>query len=97
MSNHLPDPDYFVIKRADGCYRDLAAWTDDLDMAELFAADDQRFAGEGERIGVMFTNEYHCAECDAEWTDQWTCGCDDECPVCGCDISPVESEREEVQ
>lgn len=35
-----------------------------------------------------FENHYHCPDCDTEWTDWWSCACDDECPSCGYDISP---------
>ncbi len=45
-----------------------------------------------------FHNLYrHCGE---EWEDWWDSGCDDECPVCGCAISPYESidtQTEEVK
>jgi len=45
-----------------------------------------------------FHNFYnHCGE---EWENFWDSGCDDECPVCGCDISPYESidtQTEEVK
>lgn len=36
-------------------------------------------------------NHYHCERCDVEWEDAWICACDDECPVCGDDLSPYES------
>jgi hypothetical protein len=37
-----------------------------------------------------FLNHYkHCTE----WTDIWSCMCDDQCPVCGVDVSPHESEE----
>lgn len=29
--------------------------------------------------------------CGAEWHDTWSCACDDQCPVCGHDISPYDS------
>lgn len=47
-----------------------------------------------------FTNHYRCEECDEEWTDQWSCACDDECPRCGKAISPhdyeIEGEEDEA-
>lgn len=36
-------------------------------------------------------NSYHCDKCDVSWDDDWSCGCDDECPNCGADISPDDS------
>jgi hypothetical protein len=40
-----------------------------------------------------FLNSYHCDDCDVSWTDEWSCGCDDECPECGAAIAPEESEK----
>jgi len=37
-----------------------------------------------------FTNHYECP-CGTEWTDQWECACDDDCPSCGTTCSPTES------
>jgi rubrerythrin len=40
----------------------------------------------------LFLNKYTCPDCGESWEDQWSCGCDDECPHCGArNISPVES------
>jgi hypothetical protein len=36
-------------------------------------------------------NHYECV-CGENWTDQWSCQCDDECPVCGRKISPHSSD-----
>ena len=32
---------------------------------------------------AWFLNYYNCARCDTDWTDEWSCTCDDECPHCG--------------
>ena len=32
---------------------------------------------------AQFLNYYHCNECGHEWTDEWSCMCDDDCPACG--------------
>jgi rubrerythrin len=46
--------------------------------------------GEDER---RFLNYYRCEECSHEWTDEWSCQCDDTCPECGArDMSPYKSE-----
>ena len=37
---------------------------------------------------------YYCADCDIAWEDEWECGCDDECPGCGRDFTPFDSEEE---
>lgn len=39
-----------------------------------------------------FVNHYRCEDCDEDWSDAWCCCCDDECPTCGVDHSPEESE-----
>lgn len=44
---------------------------------------------------TYYLNTYECP-CGATWTDEWCCGCDDECPECGKDISPTDSEETEV-
>lgn len=41
---------------------------------------------------AWYLNHYHCARCEASWQDEWSCACDDECPVCGHDISPDDSD-----
>jgi rubrerythrin len=42
-------------------------------------------------LPCFYLNKYECTDCGIEWEDQWSCGCDDECPSCGRDLSPVES------
>ena len=32
---------------------------------------------------AWFINFYECERCDRDWTDEWSCICDDECPYCG--------------
>ncbi len=42
---------------------------------------------------VWLLSRYVCFECEYEWADEWSCGCDDECPACEArDISPIDSE-----
>jgi hypothetical protein len=40
-----------------------------------------------------FVNRYHCSECNESWSDEWDCACDDECPECGKDFTPISSEE----
>lgn len=42
---------------------------------------------------VWLLNSYHCEDCDLSWTDEWFCGCDDECSRCRKAHSPIESEQ----
>lgn len=32
---------------------------------------------------------YVCPRCAAEWTDEWSCLCNDRCPTCDLEITPV--------
>lgn len=42
---------------------------------------------------AWFLNHYHGGDCGADWNDEWSCCCDDECPVCrSSDWSPGESD-----
>jgi hypothetical protein len=41
-------------------------------------------------LGVL--NTYDCPRCKTHWTDEWDCGCDDDCPQCGLTCSPTSSE-----
>ncbi len=42
---------------------------------------------------IRFRNHYRCPRCGEEWTDDWSCACNDECPKCGMkDIMPTHSE-----
>ena len=42
---------------------------------------------------AWYRNHYHCTDCGTTWADEWSCCCDDECPVCGSrNWSPYESE-----
>lgn len=42
---------------------------------------------------AWFLNHYECYRCSENWTDEWSCQCDDECPHCGAgDSSPYDSE-----
>jgi hypothetical protein len=35
-----------------------------------------------------FVNHYTCTECNEVWQDQWSCACNDKCPVCNREIEP---------
>ena len=41
-----------------------------------------------------FLNHYRCDACDEEWSDRWSCACDDDCPACGTSISPYDSDED---
>jgi len=42
---------------------------------------------------AWFLNHYTCARCGHGWIDEWSCMCDDDCPLCGArHMSPVESD-----
>lgn len=31
----------------------------------------------------LFVNRYTCYQCGHDWSDEWSCACDDDCPACG--------------
>jgi len=42
---------------------------------------------------AWFRNHYQCADCGCEWSDEWSCTCDDDCPECGArHMSPHKSD-----
>jgi len=52
----------------------------------------------GEKLVVLtqFVNEYACPDDDMEWTDRWSCACNDKCPECNKEITPMSSVEEIV-
>jgi DNA-directed RNA polymerase subunit RPC12/RpoP len=41
---------------------------------------------------AWYLNHYTCARCGSDWTDEWSCMCDDDCPYCGArHMTPVTS------
>ncbi len=40
-----------------------------------------------------FRNHYRCPYDGAEWSDCWSCMCNDRCPVCNREIEPYISEE----
>lgn len=62
------------------------------ELAELLFDGSVEFA-EAEDMNVdsqMFLNTYEC--CDQSWQDTWSCMVNDDCPVCGMEVEPTESE-----
>jgi predicted nucleic acid-binding Zn-ribbon protein len=42
---------------------------------------------------AWFLNYYTCDRCGEDWTDEWSCRCDDDCPNCGArHMSPHDSD-----
>ena len=39
---------------------------------------------------LRYKNHYAC-DCGAEWDDEWSCTCDDPCPVCDAACTPMHS------
>jgi hypothetical protein len=43
---------------------------------------------------AWFRNHYDCDRCGGDWTDEWSCTCDDDCPHCGArHMSPTDSDN----
>jgi hypothetical protein len=42
---------------------------------------------------MWFRNHYRCEDCECEWSGEWSCTCDDDCPDCGSrHMEPYESD-----
>lgn len=39
---------------------------------------------------AWFRNFYRHDEWNARWVDEWSCACDDRCPVCDAEIEPYD-------
>lgn len=44
---------------------------------------------ESERIPSWYVSEYLCPKCGTAWEDEWSCGCNDRCPACHLESSPM--------
>ncbi len=40
-----------------------------------------------------FLNHYYCEHCESEWSDTWSCTCNDKCPTCNREIEPFQSDE----
>jgi len=40
-----------------------------------------------------YRNYYDCSRCGNEWTDDWSCCCNDKCSVCNAEIEPSHSKQ----
>ena len=49
------------------------------------------FFEEDEKDDYRYSNHYDCSECGHEWSDTWSCACNDKCPGCGSETEPSES------
>lgn len=60
--------------------------------ADLFALPEfANLSADSSGEPCIWRNQYHCDECDTEWSDEWSCQCDDDCSGCGHSLAPVES------
>ena len=48
------------------------------------------FAVDSDGRPCVYRNEYACS-CGHEWSDEWSCACDDRCPQCDTEIEPEET------
>jgi len=42
---------------------------------------------------TLWLNHYKCSHCGTEWSDEWSCQCNDRCPKCGAETEPYQSEE----
>jgi len=42
-------------------------------------------------LAQWFENHYLCPDCGTDWVDEWSCTCDDRCPICDHSITATRS------
>lgn len=42
-------------------------------------------------IPIVWENHYVHGRCSTQWSNEWSCQCNDECPSCGAEIEPSAS------
>lgn len=63
----------------------------DRESSDLFSSEEKdrlKLPMYGEWIGLLYTSQYHCSECQNSWEDTWTCACNDRCGVCNTETEP---------
>tara|TARA_R110000868_G_scaffold297596_1_gene557920 strand:+ start:249 stop:611 length:363 start_codon:yes stop_codon:yes gene_type:complete len=66
-----------------------------FDMLEVLRADDcpnLAWAEVFDLEAATYLNHYECP-CGTEWSDAWSCECDDRCPTCRTPCSPTSSKE----
>jgi len=82
--DHLELAERIVLSQAD-----KGAWV--LTWSWVANRDVWQGAVDSDGEPCRYLNKYHCEACDESWEDTWSCGCNDECPLCGREIEPEES------
>lgn len=44
----------------------------------------------GKLLIEWFTMDYDCERCEASWSEEWVCPCEDRCPDCNTSTEPRE-------
>ena len=44
-----------------------------------------------------FRKSYRCDDCEVDWNDEWSCACNDRCPVCDAEIDLLEDLSVQVE
>jgi hypothetical protein len=52
----------------------------------------EEYSDEDHDEEIRFINHYRCPVDGTEWSDEWSCTCNDKCPTCNKEIEPSESE-----
>jgi hypothetical protein len=75
-----------------GYYHPVEFFGDCRDDANRFDGSqlDERYGADGWHQQEF---EIHYRHCGTEWTQYWSCACNDECPTCGAEIEPYEFEE----
>jgi hypothetical protein len=82
---------YEDLEMGEGCHPEVKNWIEIFEgMIEkpvIIPAEKKELTDEP----IKFINYYRCPDCNIEWQDEWSCACDDECPVCAISYSPYMS------
>lgn len=78
----------------------VAAWLvategfdDERDSATLHDDVDADFIDLDEPLPNKYRMTYECAKCDGmRWTMDWSCTCNDRCPICNTETEPLDYE-----
>jgi hypothetical protein len=81
--------DLFRYVRTANLPEDLSGFEVSVDEDSAMKWLEEHRPEEFEKLQDRFENRYIC--CGVPWTDEHSCGCDDECPKCGAAVSPYES------
>jgi hypothetical protein len=70
----------------------LHIWAYSAGFLDEALATKEEYSDEDQDEEIRFINHYRCPDDGTEWSDEWSCTCNDKCPTCNKEIEPYESE-----